>query len=83
MAIDRTPVLKRSARSIPLSSVTAARRNLFASPACRKESEYLTLQLREKQKVKSIYGVLEKRFHHYFDRARKMNGITGENLHSS
>ena len=38
------------------------------------------MQLREKQKVKFIYGVLEKQFHHYFDRARKMNGITGENL---
>lgn len=44
-----------------------------------KESEY-RLQLREKQKTKRIYGVLEKQFHHYFDRARKMNGITGENL---
>lgn len=38
------------------------------------------MQLREKQKVKFIYGVLEKQFHSYFVRARKMKGVTGENL---
>lgn len=38
------------------------------------------MQLREKQKVKFIYGVLEKQFHGYFNKARKMNGVTGENL---
>ena len=45
----------------------------------RKPSEY-GMQLREKQKVKFIYGVLEKQFHGYFNKARKMNGVTGENL---
>ena len=45
----------------------------------RKQSEY-GMQLNEKQKVKFIYGVLEKQFHTYFNRARKMKGITGENL---
>lgn len=45
----------------------------------RKMSEY-GMQLREKQKVKFIYGVLEKQFHGYFNKARKMNGVTGENL---
>ena len=44
-----------------------------------KPSEY-SLQLREKQKVKRIYGVLEKQFSGYFDKAEKQQGITGENL---
>ena len=38
------------------------------------------MQLREKQKVKFIYGVLEKQFHGYFEKAKAMPGITGENL---
>lgn len=38
------------------------------------------LQLREKQKVKRIYGVLERQFKNYFERATKMKGVTGENL---
>ncbi len=45
----------------------------------RKISEY-GIQLREKQKVRSIYGVLEKQFRNYFDKASRMKGITGENL---
>jgi small subunit ribosomal protein S4 len=45
----------------------------------RKMSEYGT-QLREKQKVKRAYGVLESQFHKYFEMAEKMKGITGENL---
>ena len=44
-----------------------------------KESEYRT-QLREKQKTKRIYGVLEKQFHHYYDQANRQQGVTGENL---
>ena len=44
-----------------------------------KESEYRT-QLREKQKTKRIYGVLEKQFRHYYDIANRQQGITGENL---
>ena len=44
-----------------------------------KESEYRT-QLREKQKTKRIYGVLEKQFHHYYDMANRQQGVTGENL---
>ena len=42
-------------------------------------SEY-GLQLREKQKAKFIYGVLEKPFRNYYAKAQKMNGMTGENL---
>ena len=45
----------------------------------RKQSEYGT-QLREKQKVKRAYGVLEKQFYKYFEMAEKMKGITGENM---
>ena len=44
-----------------------------------KESEY-RLQLREKQKTKRIYGVLEKQFHHYYEIAGRQQGVTGENL---
>jgi small subunit ribosomal protein S4 len=45
----------------------------------RKVSEY-GLQLREKQKVRRIYGVLERQFHSYFEKAERKKGITGENL---
>jgi len=45
----------------------------------RKESEY-GLHLREKQKVRRIYGVLERQFERYYDRAARQKGITGENL---
>jgi small subunit ribosomal protein S4 len=45
----------------------------------RKQSEYLT-QLREKQKARRYYGVLEGQFHHYYEMASRQSGITGENL---
>ena len=45
----------------------------------RKQSQY-ALQLREKQKVKRVYGLLEKQFKNQFSKAKKMDGITGENL---
>lgn len=44
-----------------------------------KESEY-RMQLREKQKTKRIYGLLEKQFHHYYEIANRQKGVTGENL---
>ena len=44
-----------------------------------KESEY-RLQLREKQKTKRMYGLLEKQFHHYYEIANRQQGVTGENL---
>ena len=47
--------------------------------ARRKQSEY-AMQLQEKQKVKFIYGILEKQFHAYYEKAAKAPGITGENL---
>ena len=81
MAVDKTPVLKRC-RSLDLdptflgydkkSKRTLTRRS-------RKMSEY-GMQLREKQKAKFIYGVLEKPFRNYYEKADRMKGMTGENL---
>ncbi len=81
MAIDRTPVLKRC-RSLDMDPVylgvnKKSNRKLVRSS--RKISEY-GLQLREKQKAKFIYGVLEKPFHNYYDKADRMPGQTGANL---
>ena len=46
----------------------------------RKKTSNYGLQLREKQKVRRIYGILEKQFRLYFVKAEKMKGVTGENL---
>ena len=81
MAIDRTPVLKRC-RSLDLDPVylgidKKSKRNARTG---KKLSEYGS-QLREKQKAKFIYGVLEKPFRNYFARAQKLKyGTTGDNL---
>ena len=81
MAIDRTPVLKRC-RSLGLAPAfmgisKESKRQVRRQN--RKKSEY-GIQLTEKQKAKFIYGVLEKQFRGYYDKAKKMEGITGENL---
>ena len=81
MAIDRTPVLKRC-RSLGLTQANigiSKESHRQAKRANRKKSEY-GIQLTEKQKAKFIYGLLEKQFRGYYDRAKKMEGITGENL---
>ena len=81
MAIDRTPVLKRC-RQLGIDPIVLGytTKESKRQPARRrKESEY-GLQLREKQKAKFIYGVLEKQFRGYFKRAKSMEGVTGENL---
>lgn len=81
MAIDRTPVLKRC-RSLGLTPPflgISKESHRQAKRANRKKSEY-GIQLTEKQKAKFIYGLLEKQFRGYYDRAKKMEGITGENL---
>ena len=82
MAVNRVPVLKRC-RSLELDPIhlgyskSSNRKNARAN---RKMSEY-GLQLREKQKAKFIYGVLEKPFRNYYEKAdRMMTGLTGENL---
>ena len=81
MARDRVPVLKRC-RSLNLDPIylgidkKSKRQNQRAN---KKMSEY-GLQMREKQKAKFIYGVLEKPFRNYYTKAERMNGMTGENL---
>ena len=81
MAVNRTPVLKRC-RSLGLDPVYLGvdkKSNRQLKRSGRKTSEY-GLQLREKQKAKFIYGVLEKPFHKYFDIADRKKGMTVENL---
>ena len=81
MAVDRVPVLKRC-RSLGMDPVYLGidkKSNRQLKRANRKMSEY-GLQLREKQKAKFIYGVLEKPFRNYYAKAKQMEGMTGENL---
>ena len=81
MAVNKVPVLKRC-RSLGLEPSylgydKKSKRNL--SRANKKVSEY-GLQLREKQKAKFIYGMLEKPFRTYYEKADRMKGLTGPNL---
>ncbi len=81
MAVNRVPVLKRC-RSLGLDPVFLGydkKSNRTNARAGKKVSEY-GLQLREKQKAKFIYGVLEKPFRNYYKKADRMKGMTGENL---
>ena len=84
MATSKQPIAKKC-RSFEVSPATMgygnkkSTRNPGNANRRRKVSEY-GIQLKEKQKVKFIYGVLEKQFRLYYERAEKMPGITGENL---
>ena len=81
MAVNRVPVLKRC-RSLDMDPVFLGydkKSNRKSPRAGKKMSEY-GLQLREKQKAKFIYGVLEKPFRNYYEKADRMKGMTGENL---
>ena len=81
MAVNRTPVLKRC-RSLDLDPTFLGydkKSKRKSARAGKKMSEY-GLQLREKQKAKFIYGVLEKPFRNYYEKADRMKGMTGENL---
>ena len=81
MAVNRVPVLKRC-RSLGMDPIYLGinkKSNRQVKRANRKMSEY-GLQLREKQKAKFIYGVLEKPFRNYYAKAKQMEGMTGENL---
>ena len=84
MAVDRTPVLKRC-RSLGIDPIvmgyTKESKRNPQKRRRRQDSEY-GIQLREKQKAKFIYGVLEKQFHMYYEKARRMNGVTGSNFMS-
>ena len=81
MAVNRVPVLKRC-RSLDLNPVYLGidkKSHRMSKRAGKKTSEY-GLQLREKQKAKFIYGVLEKPFRNYYEKAAQMRGMVGENL---
>ncbi len=81
MAVNRVPVLKRC-RSLGLDPIYLGidkKSTRQLKRANRKTSEY-GLQLREKQKAKFIYGVLEKPFRNYYKKADQMPGMTGSNL---
>ena len=81
MAVNKVPVLKRC-RSLGLEPSYLGydkKSNRELKRANKKMSEY-ALQLREKQKAKFIYGVLEKPFHNYYEKADMMKGMTGTNL---
>ena len=81
MAVDRVPVLKRC-RSLGMDPIYLGidkKSNRESKRANKKLSEY-GMQLREKQKAKFIYGVLEKPFRNYYAKASKMNGQVGTNL---
>lgn len=82
MAVNRTPVLKRC-RSLGMESAAVLGINKTSHKKShmdhKKMSQY-GLQLREKQKAKFIYGVLEKPFRNYYTKAERMKGQTGENL---
>ena len=80
MAKNSQPVLKRC-KTLGLSpAVLGYSKETTRNPKAnvrRKQSEY-GMQLNEKQKVKFIYGVLEKQFHGYYEKAESKKGITGE-----
>jgi len=83
MAVNKQPVAKKC-RSYDISPAFMGyankNTNRFQNVTKRKKvSEYGT-QLKEKQKVKFVYGVLEKQFRKYFEKASGMKGITGENM---
>ncbi len=81
MAVNKTPVLKRC-RSLELDPTFLGydkKSHRTKNRGRGKKSEY-ALQLREKQKAKFIYGVLEKPFRNYYEKADRMKGMTGENL---
>ena len=84
MATSKQPIAKKC-RSFEVSPATMgygnkkSTRNPGNANRRRKVSEY-GIQLKEKQKVKIIYGVLEKQFHKYYLKAAHMKGITGDNM---
>ena len=81
MAVNRVPVLKRC-RSLGLDPIYLGidkKSDRELKRANKKMGEY-GLQLREKQKAKFIYGVLEKPFRNYYKKASRMKGLAGENL---
>ena len=83
MAKNMQPVAKRcKALGISPAAMGYAKKDTNRNPGGqmrKKKSEY-ALQLQEKQKVKFVYGIMEKQFHMYYEKASRMQGKTGENL---
>ena len=82
MAVDRQPVLKRC-KALGISPMVlgySKETKRHANANNRKKTSEYGLQLKEKQKLKFIYGVLEKQFYHYYEIAVKEEGIAGQNL---
>ena len=83
MAKNMQPIAKRcKALGISPTVMGYAKKETNRNPGGqmrRKQSEYAT-QLNEKQKVKFVYGIMEKQFRGYYEKAEKMAGKTGENL---
>jgi small subunit ribosomal protein S4 len=80
MATNRTPRFKASRRfGMNIYGHPKALKRQQADARPKKQSEY-GKQLAEKQKVKAMYNLLEKQFYRYFDKARRMSGVVGENL---
>lgn len=83
MAVDRTPVLKRCrALGIDPADMGLAKESHRLPRRSRRQLSEYGVQLREKQKAKFIYGVLEKQFHNLYNQAIKEEGVTGDNLMS-
>lgn len=82
MAVDRQPVLKRC-KALGISPMVlgySKETNRHANANNRKKVSEYGMQLKEKQKLKFIYGVLEKQFRHIYEKAEKMEGQAGANL---
>ena len=83
MAVNRSPILKRC-RTLGISpAVLGYDKESNRKPGGAKQRKKLSgygAQLKEKQKVKFVYGVLEKQFYHYYELAERKEGVTGENL---
>ncbi len=83
MANNKQPIARRCrALDISPAAMGYANKKSKRNPngqRRKKVSEY-GAQLKEKQKVRFIYGVLEKQFRHYFEKASNMKGVTGENM---
>ena len=83
MAVNKQPIA-RKCRSFDISPAVMGYSNKKSNrnpggTRRKKVSEY-GAQLKEKQKVKFVYGILEKQFNRYFERAASMKGITGDNM---
>ena len=83
MAVQKEPIVKKCRAlgiSLAVMGVSKKESERFKNANNRKKVSEYGLQLKEKQKLKFIYGVLEKQFYHYYELATKMEGKTGDNL---